>query len=218
MTTQTPRRARRLKNLKINEVSSVDRGAGEGVRVMLSKRDTDNDLTRAFKALHTSCQSILDDPTLSADEQQDALATTMDQAHSFFGENFNIGKADDDDTDIEPVTKGHTMSAYDALMAKAVQLCKANPGLSRHQAFAKAYSDPANRALADADRVQRRSRHVHKDAEDRLTERAAELRKQNPHVSVDVTVTSTAIQTQRLGAGERVDPVQLHLWLGRHFG
>jgi hypothetical protein len=184
MTTQLPRRVRRLKNLKINEVSSVDHGAGEGVKVMLHKRDNpiEASISKGFDALHESVASILDDDGLV--DKSEALAETMSQAHEYFQSVGEVSKADDADI----IEKEYTpMSAYDALMQKAVQLCKANPGLSRHQAFAKAYSDPANRHLADADRIQRRSRHVHKDAdaEDRLTERAAELRKQNPNVSVD---------------------------------
>jgi hypothetical protein len=35
-----PKKARRLKNLQISEVSSVDVGAGYGVNVVLAKRDT----------------------------------------------------------------------------------------------------------------------------------------------------------------------------------
>jgi hypothetical protein len=42
------RRARLLTNLKINEVSSVDRGAGEGVRVQLMKRDSSGDEVRKW--------------------------------------------------------------------------------------------------------------------------------------------------------------------------
>jgi len=34
-----PNRARRLKNLQIDEVSTVDSGAGHGVRVVLAKRN-----------------------------------------------------------------------------------------------------------------------------------------------------------------------------------
>jgi hypothetical protein len=35
-----------LSNLKIDEVSAVDRGAGEGVRIMLTKRDGTPDYQR----------------------------------------------------------------------------------------------------------------------------------------------------------------------------
>ena len=36
---ETPRKVRLLRNLRINEVSAVDRGAGEGVKIVLMKRD-----------------------------------------------------------------------------------------------------------------------------------------------------------------------------------
>src|SRR6516162_10895995 len=38
-TNETPRKVRLLRNLRINEVSAVDRGAGEGVKIVLMKRD-----------------------------------------------------------------------------------------------------------------------------------------------------------------------------------
>jgi hypothetical protein len=45
----TPRRKpRMLRNIKIAEVSSVDKGAGEGVRIMLLKRDQDTRVVRAI--------------------------------------------------------------------------------------------------------------------------------------------------------------------------
>ena len=43
-------------------------------------------------------------------------------------------------------------NALDALKAKAAELRKAHPELSESQAFAKVYTDPANRALAAAER------------------------------------------------------------------
>jgi hypothetical protein len=216
MTTQTPRRARRLKNLKISEVSSVDRAAGEGCTVALHKRDdgTQAAVEKAFTALYESCASILDDDGLV--DKHEALAETMGQAHDYFADNFGeVGKADDDD--VIEFEKGHSpMSAYDQLMAKAVQLQKAEPKLSRHQAFAKAYSDPANKHLADADRVQRRSRYVHKAADDRLVERAAELRKANPHISMDDAIDRVKKRNPELVTAWRkgrtnVDPVGAQL-------
>jgi hypothetical protein len=41
------RRVRRLKGLQINEISLVDRGAGEGVRVVLAKRDQERPMSSA---------------------------------------------------------------------------------------------------------------------------------------------------------------------------
>ena len=43
-------------------------------------------------------------------------------------------------------------NAFDALKAKAAELRKARPELTESQAFAKVYEDPANRALAAAER------------------------------------------------------------------
>jgi hypothetical protein len=212
MPTQLPRRARRLKNLKISEVSSVDRGAGETCTVVLSKRDdgTQAAIEKGFNALHESIASIIDDDGLV--DKSEALAMTMEQAHDYFQSfGVDIGKADDDD--IIEFEKGYDpMSAYDALMQKAVALQKAEPKLSRHQAFAKCYADPANKHLADADRVQRRSRHVQKAADDRLVERAAELRKANPHISMDDAIDRVRKRNPELVEAWRkgrtnVDPV-----------
>src|SRR5262245_46564365 len=49
MTTQPPKKAKVLTRLRIDEVSMVDRGAGEQCRVIISKRDdsaTDNDFDK----------------------------------------------------------------------------------------------------------------------------------------------------------------------------
>ena len=43
-------------------------------------------------------------------------------------------------------------NALDALKANAAELRKVKPELSELQAFAKVYEDPANRALANAER------------------------------------------------------------------
>jgi hypothetical protein len=103
MTTQLWRRApKRLKNLKIDEVSSVDRGAGEGCTVTLSKRDDGHQhaITKGFDALHESVASILDDDGLV--DKSEALAITMEQAHDYFQSfGVDIGKADDSDDTIE---------------------------------------------------------------------------------------------------------------------
>ena len=48
-------------------------------------------------------------------------------------------------------------SALGALKAKAAELRKAKPELTESQAFAKVYEDPANRALAAAERSASRS-------------------------------------------------------------
>lgn len=47
-------------------------------------------------------------------------------------------------------------TAYDELMAKALELRKAQPALTLQQAFEKVYSDPANSALAKRERTENR--------------------------------------------------------------
>jgi hypothetical protein len=76
---------KRLMNLKIREVSSVDRGAGEGVSVVLMKRDEDeidvSDFDRAEVALHKSLSSIIADDELDDVNKQFALDETLAQYH-----------------------------------------------------------------------------------------------------------------------------------------
>ena len=47
-------------------------------------------------------------------------------------------------------------SAHDQMLAKAAELRKADPKLTEAQAYAKAYSDPANVALAKRERAENR--------------------------------------------------------------
>ncbi len=70
---------RRLKNLRISEVSTVDRGAGEGVRILLMKR-AGSKLT-AEQALHESIQSILADATVI--DKSAAVAETVAEYNEF---------------------------------------------------------------------------------------------------------------------------------------
>lgn len=99
--------AARLRRLKIAEISSVDRGAGEGVKVMLMKRAVDpsketkpmtknftdivkglfgvrkstaaDEIAKANEALGASIDSILADTTLDATAKSDAIAKSLDQ-------------------------------------------------------------------------------------------------------------------------------------------
>ena len=53
-----PRKARVLTRLRINEVSMVDRGAGENCRVVISKRDGTDDNTPLTNAERTRAETI----------------------------------------------------------------------------------------------------------------------------------------------------------------
>ena len=48
MTKQRPRRARVLRNIRVDEISCVDEGAGEGVKIVMMKRDGKPDYEAFF--------------------------------------------------------------------------------------------------------------------------------------------------------------------------
>jgi hypothetical protein len=97
---------KKLTRLRIDEVSSVDRGAGEGVKVMLMKRNTDGknigkffadlfrrtptvdigqEVNKAVGALATSLSTIGDDPELigkTFEQFQDHLTGVMEKAQT----------------------------------------------------------------------------------------------------------------------------------------
>ena len=54
------RKPRVLTNVKIDEVSAVDRGAGEGVRIMMMKRASNAGFAKATARLAESVKSIVD--------------------------------------------------------------------------------------------------------------------------------------------------------------
>jgi hypothetical protein len=66
-----------LTRLRIDEVSAVDRGAGDGVKIMLMKRDGDV-VGKATEALKTSVGMILDSDG-SEEEKRSELAETFTQ-------------------------------------------------------------------------------------------------------------------------------------------
>jgi len=87
---------KKLRELKIEEVSSVDRGAGSGCRVLIAKRDTDvtDKLDMAFAALHESVASIIGDKSLDTDKRLDLLDETIAQAESFIVDKLLHAEAD----------------------------------------------------------------------------------------------------------------------------
>lgn len=78
------RKATRLTNLRVREISSVDRGAGEGVEVTLMKRDEGEQpdpIAKGVAALHTSVSSILADDEL--EDKQAAIDETFAQYNDY---------------------------------------------------------------------------------------------------------------------------------------
>lgn len=82
--------ARTLRNLKIHEVSGVDKGAGRGVKILLMKRDTGDgegaelaveDVVQATGALAKSICSILCDDKVSDPKAEIAKTVTQFQEH-----------------------------------------------------------------------------------------------------------------------------------------
>jgi hypothetical protein len=77
-----------LRRLRIDEVSSVDRGAGVGVKILLLKRDNDHSvIDMATEALAESVVSILADEDDSLDKAA-ALSKTFEQFSNHLKDNF----------------------------------------------------------------------------------------------------------------------------------
>jgi hypothetical protein len=81
MTKQRPRRARVLTNVRIDEISCVDAGAGEGVQIMLMKRASKRNeaLAKATARLAMSVKSIISDDSVT--DKNDMLAKSFGQFH-----------------------------------------------------------------------------------------------------------------------------------------
>jgi hypothetical protein len=174
-------RVKSLKDLKILEVSSVDRGAGESCRVVLMKREGEHMDTDFRVVVKKGSQELYDLPAAEA-------AAIINGAAS--GDS----------------------SGYAQLTAKAAELRKVDPSLTEARAFAKVFTDPANRELANMAKAEGAaastavnfSRPAPPAVADEgaafaaLTAKAAELRK------VDPTLTeATAFAKAYLDPGNR---------------
>jgi hypothetical protein len=106
---------RRLSNLKIREVSSVDKGANPGAEVLLLKRNGSSpfdryfnrQIDRASEALTKSIKSIIDDTSIDETEQQELIDKSVDQAIEYLttiAADLQIAKAGALDDDPTPAT------------------------------------------------------------------------------------------------------------------
>jgi hypothetical protein len=137
---------KRVSRIKVHEISSVDRGAGEGCEVVLSKSDHDetaSKVERGLRALKMSVESIAEDETLGDPEA--ALSETFAQASDWFGKLFpgdDVGTDDEmtaspiADTDKEANTVPTTKGEIYALINERAQASRAE-NQSASQAFAK---------------------------------------------------------------------------------
>jgi hypothetical protein len=80
-----------LKRLRIDEVSAVDRGAGDGVKIMLMKRDGDV-VGKATEALKTSVGMILDSDG-SEEEKRSELVETFAEFQTYLDRNVGDSRA-----------------------------------------------------------------------------------------------------------------------------
>ncbi len=100
------------------------------------------------------------------------------------------------------------------LEGKAAEYRKAHPELTEEQAFAKVYSDPANREAAAAERLANRSATAEpmaistalakrESAMDALTAKAEELRASHPELSEAQAFAKTYKANRGLAVAER---------------
>jgi hypothetical protein len=152
-----------MRRFVIGEVSAVDKPAQTGAKAVILKRDGGADMEHLPRLLE-SIRTILEDDELEDDEREAMLRGTFSEYKSFTGRD---GLSDiatthgeyskrDEETPAMNVDVGAL--AMFALECAANKLRKANPSLSAEQAFAKAFSDPANREATRAEREASRRR------------------------------------------------------------
>jgi hypothetical protein len=163
--------ARRLKKLKILEVSACDRGAGEGTRILLMKRankEADMDMVVVAKRVAAGEPTTLTKADSFIELQKRAEADrqpgeTPERAFSRYSTTTTDGRAllaanlygpGPDYCPPAPVTPPQpvTSAAYQKLMKRARKLA-GREGITEASAFAKVYVDPANRALVLEDKA-----------------------------------------------------------------
>jgi hypothetical protein len=121
-------------------------------------------------SLHDACVEVINNADDYEDRGQDAMADLFAQVDAHLAK---MRKRDElqktevvEKTVPRKAAPAVTAAAsyypmptpYEQLMAKAAELRKAEPKLSEHQAFAKAYASPANRSIALAEREARQSK------------------------------------------------------------
>lgn len=191
--------AKRLKNLVISEVSSVDRGAGEGVKVLLMKRaDADIEkiapqLDDAITALKKSFSDIEADKSINdkAAARAEVLKEFTDHVAELTGE-----KEPAMPTDAE-VQKMITDAVTKALEGPSATIAKLQFDLAwrsmkpAHQEFGKAMSDEDKKKFAAKTDAER-------DADCDEAKKSA-IQKLDPEIQAKLAkADETAVQLQKL--------------------
>lgn len=132
-----------LRRLRIDEVSSVDRGAGEGVKILLMKRNLD----RSYRAPK---RHLLFNDILKAREEVDDRARSH---RLLMGDDYFDGDSDEDlgvsdRQNPEPNDMNHVSVLPDKLEGMVAALITAAPSLRRAQAVHFLIHTPHGRALA----------------------------------------------------------------------
>jgi hypothetical protein len=138
---------RRLHNVRIDEVSAVDKGAGEGCQIKLMKRASNAAFAKATARLAMSVKSIVEDPNCDKNAMlaktfsqfQDHLNTLMKRYPKNANLDVSVGEADPEDGMPDDATRTERLSddadadddekEKEAMTAKlksldAVQICK----------------------------------------------------------------------------------------------
>lgn len=157
---------RRLKNLVIEEVSSVDRGAGEGVKVLLMKRDDQEDDVIDLAAIRAALALAKKDPNIDAEVkklrdtiaaiQSDAKITDKDAAAALAVKQFKDAVGIDPDKTEKTMTEAEIQKKIDEAVTAAVKKVTDDSSVkiakleldaafakmpAAHQEFAKAMSE-----------------------------------------------------------------------------
>src|SRR4051794_7921448 len=145
--------ARRLTKLVVNEISLVDRGAGEGVKVLYSKRAPRNRFEQMFRQIDFSKMKINQDPddslsSTTKSQREDAMMTSRADQLRDIAKDFGVHKLAKmlvTQNDAHGITE-HELTALAFEEAQK----SAKPGERPNSTFARWYGEPEQLELRKA--------------------------------------------------------------------
>ena len=199
--------APKLKNIRVNEVSLVDRPANKGAKVVLMKRDDEGNKMKNYPWMDPR-EDAVDKP----DDSAIALAHAKKIGDQWRRLRHHLMKSESGDG-MSKVEIGQKM--MDALDVAALEIRKREPNLTPEQAFSKAYSDPANRSIVKAERWANGFRDLPVEQEEpieiskaeamsQLNAKAAELRESHPELSEAQAFSKVFTANPALARAERI--------------